>query len=426
MTDAELIAVLEQKTPEELSLEEIELLRRRLGESDELRQTLLGQLQMETYLTEALSRIDLSPEKIVARASQQQPSSAGSTLLIALLIGLPLLALATVVLMNTLGKVGGPVAMPPEPAPEVSPPEAKSNDAKSPTVSRLPAKGAEATEQTPAVADVGKNASPQPAAGPPPPPWQAALDGQGAPPPYTNVAFQTYAQSFDVPGKDDLAAWLERAAGVNLRLGRVDTQYGRCGTFEGLARLKCPWPADGVLRLQLENYNRLRLHFFHEQAGVTLIYYEDQSYRWAAYATTREAGKPTPKSWAITATDDDRCRRSEIRFGGPLELRYREGELILSRGDIVLLAAPLAGPPTDVYLEGRATVQGLSLVRASGLPSTLPGPPVAVEIVRPGDIGWTATKPEIARPVPQADGTLLFGADKAKERAECFHSLSAA
>ena len=81
MTDAELIALLEQKTPEELTLEEIELLRRRLAESDELRQTLLGQLQMETYLTEALSRIDLSPDKIVARASQQQPSSSGSTLL---------------------------------------------------------------------------------------------------------------------------------------------------------------------------------------------------------------------------------------------------------------------------------------------------------------------------------------------------------
>ena len=76
----------------------------------------------------------------------------------------------------------------------------------------------------------------------------------------------------------------------------------------------------------------------------------------------RRPAKPASrrrKTWAITATDDDRCRRSEIRFGGPLELRYRDGELILSRGDIVLLAAPLAGPPTDVFLEGRATVQGI-------------------------------------------------------------------
>ena len=106
-----------------------------------------------------------------------------------------------------------------------------------------------------------------------------------------------------------------------------------------------PRPAlhDGLptgLRLKLENFNRLKLHFFHEQAGATFIYYEDQGYRWAAYATTREAGKPAPKTWAMTATDDDRCRRSELRYGGPIELRYREGEVILSRGDIVLLAAP--------------------------------------------------------------------------------------
>ncbi|HZN33332.1 MAG TPA: hypothetical protein VFB80_05910, partial [Pirellulaceae bacterium] len=98
MTDAELIALLEQKTPDELSLDEIDLLRRRLAESEELRQTLLGQLQMETYLAEALSRVDLSPDKIVARANQQQPASSGSTLLIALLIGLPLLGLAAVIL----------------------------------------------------------------------------------------------------------------------------------------------------------------------------------------------------------------------------------------------------------------------------------------------------------------------------------------
>ena len=58
--------------------------------------------------------------------------------------------------------------------------------------------------------------------------------------------------------------------------------------FEGVAKLLCPWPADGVLRLKLENFNRLKLHFFHEQQGVTFVYYEDQGYRWAAYATTRE------------------------------------------------------------------------------------------------------------------------------------------
>ncbi len=38
MNDEQLIQLLQDKTPEELSLEEIELLRRRLAESDALRQ----------------------------------------------------------------------------------------------------------------------------------------------------------------------------------------------------------------------------------------------------------------------------------------------------------------------------------------------------------------------------------------------------
>jgi hypothetical protein len=237
------------------------------------------------------------------------------------------------------------------------------------------------------------------------------------------VAFRSFEQSFDVANKDDLTPWFEKTPNAGLRLGKLTTQFGKSGTIEGIGRLKCPWPEDGVLRLQLDNYNRLRMHFFHGLEGVTLTYYEDQNYRWAAYVTTREADKPTPKTWAIAATDDDRCRRSELRFGGPIELRYRSGELILSRGDIVLLAAPLPGPPTDVYFEGRATFNGISLVRARGVPALLPPAPIVVDIQRPAELPWTATQPEIARNELLADGGVRLAAEKVKQRAECYTPL---
>ncbi len=57
MTDPELIQLLQDKAPEELSFEEIELLRKRLRHSAELRDTLIEQLQMEEYISQALGRV---------------------------------------------------------------------------------------------------------------------------------------------------------------------------------------------------------------------------------------------------------------------------------------------------------------------------------------------------------------------------------
>src|SRR4030095_3170634 len=110
----------------------------------------------------------------------------------------------------------------------------------------------------------------------PPPPWQAALELEGEPPPFTEVALRSFEQSFDVANQDDLTPWFEKTPSAGLRLGKLTTQFGKSGTIEGIGRLKCPGPAEGVLRLQLDNYNRLRMHFFHGLEGVTLIYYEDQ------------------------------------------------------------------------------------------------------------------------------------------------------
>ena len=37
---------------------------------------------------------------------------------------------------------------------------------------------------------------------------------------------------------------------------------------------------------------------------------------------------------------------------GTYEIRHTNGSLVLTKGDVRLLTAPLAAPPTAVYLEG--------------------------------------------------------------------------
>ncbi len=445
MTDAELIDLIQQKTPDDLTPEEIEHLRSRLAESHELRELLVSQLQMETYLMAALGRVSLTPEQIVARAQKApETGSAGVLIVLGILICLPLATLIGAVVMNAM-RGGGPAALldkpavapgaagregeaPAEPAALLDKTAAAPNPLRDailaaqgkPPLGEQPVQP-RVPDSLPPAKTKDKPASP---AAPQPLPWQAVLDEAGPPPAFEEVVFQTFDPTKAMPQREDLRMWFEQAPGFNFQLHRIDTRFGPCGALEGVARLRSPWPDHAMLRLSLENYNRLRLHFYHGETGVTLVYYEDQNYRWAAYATTREAGKPLPNSWAITGTDDDRCRRTELRQGGPIDIFYAAGELVLSRGDIVLTSAPLAGPPTEVFVEGRAAFEGIALARTAGVPTLLPASPVALDIARPAELAWQPSKPDLARVEKLPGGGVRFVADKSKERVHVFAPLT--
>ncbi len=70
MTDKEIIALIESKLPQELTLEEVETIQRRLKQSAGLRTALQAQLQMDEYLSGLIGRIDLSPETVFAAATR--------------------------------------------------------------------------------------------------------------------------------------------------------------------------------------------------------------------------------------------------------------------------------------------------------------------------------------------------------------------
>ena len=74
MTDEELIAQLEQASPEDLSPAMVELIRSRLEKSPAVRTALVERLYTEQYLAGALGGDLVSREQVVARAARLRPA----------------------------------------------------------------------------------------------------------------------------------------------------------------------------------------------------------------------------------------------------------------------------------------------------------------------------------------------------------------
>ena len=435
MTDQELLALVQAKTPDELSLEEIDLLRTRLAESTELREALFGQMQMEGYLAEALGRVHFTPQEIIARAHADQGRFQLTVPIVCVLLAVPLFLLLGAALWNAIAPkktevAGGPKGVEKkqvERKDEGTPGVGKKNEQDKPGTESDTKPGAVKVP----VAVPGAKAEKLPATDTPslpsPPvikdPWQEVMTAQGEMPTFQDVAFQDFDTAKSLPRRADLQKWFEPVPGQNYRIVETDTQRGRCGVLEGSARLRAPWTKDSAFKFAIENYKGLVLHFYHGQEGVTLAYYQDAGDKWAAWKTTRKPGALRPETLALTATDDDRARRTEVRFGGPMEIRWRGGELIFSRGDIVLLTAPLAAIPEDVYFEGRATFLGIAVKRTRDDPVPLPSSAVTYETNKPVELAWQLSKPDLAKLDKQPDGVLRFSADKAKEKVQAFVPL---
>jgi len=395
MTDDELLALVQTKSPDELTVEEIAQLRQRLAESEPLRTALFETLQMEAYLSAALGPVDIKPEQIIARAAQARNEQFKSWTWIAGGLGcLILLVLSFGIFRAALDLGHKPMAALPEPSPEPSkPPEPEPQPApEKGTATETPA---ETPQEKPAESPDAPEPAEPPVPEPPVPeppkienPWDAVLATPAEQlPAFYDVCFDDFPYRTVLPRRDVINKWFEAVAGRTYRVVDADTKKGKCGKIEGFTRLKAPLPADGGIRFALEDYNRLGIHAWHGTDGVLLVYYEDLRQKWVAYRTTRQPGESKAETLEIIATDDERTRRAEIRYGGPLELRYLDGELLLIRGDIVLVRAPLPGQPDDVYFEGKAIFEGLSLVRTKDLPLPRADEPAAIKL-RPADLAW--------------------------------------
>ncbi|MGC3972273.1 MAG: hypothetical protein QM775_34520 [Pirellulales bacterium] len=193
----------------------------------------------------------------------------------------------------------------------------------------------------------------------PPEPWTAML--AAAPQKFDDFWFSTCRLTRDVEG---LQRWWETRTGQQ-RPANNDERYGL--QLGGLFELRAPWPAGSTLTLwTTEVQNEIaRLHLWTGEQGVTLELRQRPYEHWTAYRSTKRPAEPLPQRMIFASGDNDRALRTGE---GPLDLRWHEGRVLLSRGDILLLTAPLAEPPQSVWFEGTAVLKGIGLSHVEGMP----------------------------------------------------------
>lgn len=234
-------------------------------------------------------------------------------------------------------------------------------------------------------------------------PWDDVLSQAGELPSFRETCFSTFDTSKSLTQVEDLRQWFEIIAGQPQGIVEAKTRLGKCSAIDGLVKLNAPWKEDMALRLAVEDYNRLQIHFFRGEQGATLVYHEDDMLRWAGYATTRKPRGITPLTWVMAATDEWRNRRTSPKNHDYYQLHCRAGDVILTRGDVILLRLPLGGLPEDVFFQGKAAFHGLSIVRTRDFP-TLPEPPAGGRVVVPGECTWFQQLDEQAQVDKDATG----------------------
>jgi len=435
MTDQELVDLLQQTAPEDLTAEQVELLRGRLAASPELRSVLSERLQMEQYLADALGRGNVSVDQILALSGSVDDPRSGTSmppwgwvlcLLIGVLLATGLVMIVTLPDQQTQARpvvAAGEKSAEPDVAITESPAEPPANpQVENPSDGDTPAsEPEEGTGPKP----MPTTADPNPAVAaqvPPAGPWEETL--ALGPFPADEVWLRNGVDGRDGSSDEEFQAWFDlkrgrlHKRGIHLhRLGR-GVEMGSLSD-DAIARLKSPWAEDHVLRFSIHDPQKFRIHFWSGERGVTLIRTNENARpSWAAYATTRKNGKePRPDSFTLASSDEDRAYRLN-RHGAPLELRCRAGAISLSCGGIPLVTAPFGGLPEEVYFEGRAALGGIELVRSPGPHPSLPKQNLKTIANWPAaEAPWIGETREKTRREKRPDGSLVLSAEKGGNQA---------
>lgn len=343
MTDAELVELVQQKPVAELTTDEVQLLGQRLRESTELADFFASRLKWRHYQVELQSRLDAIGEPDAAPA---KPRS--TKLLLAAVGGVFAVGVFGVVLF---------AVRPAELVDESVP--AESAVAEGPGSS-------EKGEAVPAEAPQIEGASDSGSAEDRP---EQEVDTESPKDRESVEVAASRFQRFD-PRKSlltnaELRRWFEAPDSDPVNWIAGQSAYGSCVGFYGLVRMVPDWPADSALRVGLASDDRLQIHFFCGDAGVSIVHDPIGDSQWAAYATARLPDADRPSDWSLTSTDGGRSRRTGFNADQTVEIEFTEGRLQLSRGETLLVAAPLEGPPAEILFDGRVLFQGLRFVRHS-------------------------------------------------------------
>ena len=215
-------------------------------------------------------------------------------------------------------------------------------------------------------------------------PWVATLDAQLKPRPFEEISFQP--QDFEGLNPNAVREWLSPLPKWAYRVEPRKHGNLTFSRFTGVAELRAPWPNDAVLRLGMYQPGDFRIHFWSGQTGATLHYLPTRQ-TWVAYRITRLDSDAIPSRWSMTSSDEARHQRTSL---GIIEIRHQTGHLLLTRGDVVLLAAPMDGVPTQVVLQGTTYLSELQMFRSTPVPydPRVPANRLARDESRPADAEW--------------------------------------
>ncbi|PQO45072.1 PQQ-binding-like beta-propeller repeat protein [Blastopirellula marina] len=393
MTDEQLIELVQSHTPAELKLEEIELLRNRIAESPELRRVLIDQLQMEHYLSDALGRLGFSADTLLAKFDRDQRRRRNMRAVWGMLAMLIFAGGAgALYYLQPKEEVAEAIVEPPSGQPGETPADKQPTDPDTGGAQQQPPPTGEPGMSP----DAGEKANPETAEPPKKAgPWDASLARPAVK--FDDVWYHDFDPAREAPTQESLAQWftpLEQPG------GRFDTQKHhdtvRTGMF-GSFKLNAPWPQGAALRLSLWSSEQFAIHFMHGDEGISLVHHNRDYDPWLAYVVARKPGETTFNSRSLAASDGFADRRSDLHNAPILWYYYDEPEqeMVLCRGEIELLRAPLAGPPTEVMFDGKAWLRGIDFQKLSELPPTSRLElPIVAEIDRPADLNWTERLPE--------------------------------
>ena len=458
MTDAELIELVETRSPEDWSDEELALVRVRIRESSEVRQAVAEAIRLNQALAETFGQVQVSVEAILSTA-QDSPRPSRPWWIWGL--GTALILLAAAVLFIIQRDDRGQEVVEQE---TVSPPVAESSTKDEGTVPETAVTGSEPGAKAIAAATAaqpGPNPAPALAGGKKPvepdssvaatkPADPGPLKSDKAPAataapgaavgtvpggaatavaaglsPFPELAETAVVQP--VGGIDlepsglaraDLERWLEGVPGEEHRFNETQRHETRVASFDGVVKLKPVWAADSILRFAAFDDHGLAITFWTGDTGVALVHYQPRGrMEWAAYVVRRRPGERNPSSWTLAATDGGRFERLSRP---PLDIRHQRGQLVVHRGGIRLLAAPLATLPTEVYLARKGAVWMRSFRMYRGEEFRDPPTPereVVADLGRPVDLEWTTRLPDGAYWYPSLDGPVELKTEKSNQPA---------
>ena len=400
MTDSELLQLIEETSPEELAAEQIAELRRRATESPELRRALFESLRFEQWMGDGLGQVHVSAENILIGADRVAAGQSRRRwfLTSGLIVAGVLLAGAIGWLARTPADSESPLDANGLARRDQVDGAANSNGQRKALDNDDGRKSASANESGSAATSVGDG---DPSSDVRPPvrsvaageqfrDWPELAPGAGINRPFDQVCFEDFGTRG--LGVSQLQRWVEPVVGERQRI--YDGPRGKVTTagFEGLVKLKSPWPSDAVLRFTPFDHDNLTFHFWSGNEGVTLRYFHHQRHTWGAFVTHRNSAVPRPTQYVLAATDNGRYTRT---VPGTLEIRHQDGKLVLSRGNVRLLAVPLDEPPSEVYLERHALFRGFTMYRGPAFPDEAePDRPVVLRADQPASLNWVTKLPE--------------------------------